>query len=78
VKTKILHVLSIYPVISPTMLQGGLGAYIKPKIWRPALEALIDEGKVVETQEGVMTPYDRYNTYTKLSLPDTRVTVGGQ
>jgi len=76
VKAKILHLLKIYPVISPTMLQSGLGPYTKPAIWRPALAELISEGKVIETQESLQTPSERYNTYSKLALPLTRVTVG--
>ncbi len=75
IATKILHILSIYPVISPTMLQGGLGPYMKPAQWRPVLASLIEDDKVIESSESMMTPNDRYNTYTKLSLPDTEVPV---
>lgn len=71
IRVKILHILSIYPVISPTMLQSGLGASWRPIFWRPVLEALIKEGKVEEVKDSMMTPTDRYNTYTKLSLPGT-------
>ncbi len=77
VEAKILHLLKIYPIISPTMLQGGLGPYTKPAIWRPALQKLIEEGKVEETQESLQTPSERYNTYTKLSLPGTKVELNG-
>ena len=73
-RVKILHLLTIYPIISPTMLQGGLGPAKKPALWRPVLEQLKAEGLVVETQESMLTPTDRYNTYTKLSLPGTVVT----
>ncbi len=68
IKEKIVHMLTIYPLISPTMLQGGLGPYVKPRDWKPLLEVLIQEGVVVRTQEEVFTPNDRFNTYTKLSL----------
>lgn len=77
-EAKILHVLKIYPVISPTMLQSGLGAYVKPALWRPALEKLKAEGRVIEVQEGHQTPSDRYNTYSKLYLPGTKVEIGGE
>lgn len=76
VEAKILHLLAIYPVISPTMLQSGLGPYTKPAVWRPVLQRLIEEKKVVETQESLQTPSDRYNTYNKLSLPNVQVLVG--
>ena len=73
IEAKILHILRIYPIISPTMLQGGLGPYVKPAIWRPVLNELIKAGKVVETQESLQTPAERYNTYSRLSLPGAEV-----
>ncbi len=74
IENRILHLLHIYPIISPTMLQGGLGPYVKPKNWRPVLAKLVEEGKVVESQESLQTPSNRYNTYSKLSLPGVHVT----
>lgn len=76
IEAKILHILGIYPVISPTMLQSGLGPYTKPALWRPVLAELILTGQVVETQESLQTPSERYNTYSKLSLPLTKVIRG--
>ena len=76
IETRILHLLRIYPVISPTMLQSGLGPSTKPAQWRPVLVDLIANGKVLEQQESMQTPSERYNTYTKLSLPGTTVSVG--
>ena len=74
IKDKILHILKIYPIISPTMLQGGLGPYMKPAQWRPVLQDLIASGKVKETQRSMRTHQERYNTYTMLHLPGTVVT----
>lgn len=68
IRELIIHLLRIYPVVSPTMLQSGLGPYVKPAIWRPVLQDLIAEGVVVEDQETLQTPRGRYNTYTKLHL----------
>ena len=70
IATKIVHLLGIYPVISPTMLQGGLGPQLKPALWRPVLAQLIEDGIVIEESVSMQTPTDRYNTYTKLSLAD--------
>lgn len=75
IRAKILHVLSLYPIISPTMLQGGLGPYVKPAHWRPVLQKLLEEGSVIEEQESMQTPSGRYNTYTKLRLPGATVYV---
>lgn len=73
IRAKILHILKIYPIISPTMLQGGLGPSMKPIQWRPILQALVKGGKVVETQKSMRTPLERYNTYTMLHLPETKI-----
>lgn len=69
VERRILHILTVYPVISPTMLQSGLGPYMKPRVWRPVLQALIANGQVVEGQDSRQTPIGRYNSYAKLYLP---------
>ena len=69
IELKILHILGIYPIISPTMLQAGLGPSMKPALWRPVLLSLIANGKVIEDHESLLTPTERSNTYTKLSLP---------
>ena len=73
IEDKILHILTVYPVISPTMLQAGLGPSTKPALWRPVLSRLMEEGKVVEESESLETPTSRYNTYNKLSLKGTVV-----
>lgn len=76
IETKILHLLRIYPIISPTMLQGALGPATRPVQWRPVLINLIAQGKVIEEQKSMQTPSERYNTYTKLFLAGTTVSVG--
>ena len=75
IAVKILHLLSIYPIISPTMLQGALGGAMKPAIWKPVLDELVTAGKVIKEQESTMTPADRYNEYSKLKLPGTTVKI---
>lgn len=68
IRIKIIHLLGIYPVISSTMLQGGLGPQLKPAYWRPVLTQLIEDGIVKEESESMQTPGGRHNSYTKLSL----------
>ena len=74
-RMKILHLLKLYPRISATMLQAGLGPQIKPDLWRPILGKLIEEGKVEEEQHSQPTHLGRYNTYNFLSLPGTKIHV---
>ena len=72
IRAKILHTLKVYPVISPTMLQsGGLGPSVRPSVWRPVLQELIAEGKVVQDTIPSSTPSGRYNAYQRLYLPET-------
>lgn len=71
IKEMIIHLLTIYPSISPTMLQSGLGPSTKPALWRPILEELIENDIVVRDTEQSVSPYGQSNTYTKLSLINT-------
>lgn len=68
VTEKIIHTLTVYPLISPTMLQGGLGPYMKPDVWRPILDKLIHTGVVIQEHVPFKTPYGRHNSYTRLYL----------
>lgn len=73
-REKIVHLLKIYPIISPTMLQGGLGPYVKPKVWRPVLEQLIDEGIIEQRQETHLSPGGRYNVHNMIQLTNPETT----
>lgn len=73
IEVKILHILEIYPVISPTMLQGGLGPGVKSADWRPVLNSLLDRGIVVKSEVNKQTPVGRYNCYKRLSLANVEL-----
>lgn len=68
---KILHCLSIYPIISPSMLQIGIGTHHAPTEWKPALRELIQRGDILETEKDTKTVTGRNFTYTRLMLPGT-------
>jgi hypothetical protein len=89
IREMILHILRIYPTVSPTMMQNTLGPWLKATRWRPILDDLINEGAVDLTTTSVLTPYGRYNTYKKLQfterghelygkVPDEQITTDGQ
>lgn len=67
-RNKIIGCLSIYPRISPSMLQIGIGSSIPPKIWRPVLGQLIEEGIVESDTLVALSASGRNQTYTILSL----------
>lgn len=72
IREKILQTLSVYPKISPTMLQVGIGTSITPKMWHPVLEKLIEEEIVQrETRSGTNNVTGREQTYTIISLTKT-------
>ncbi len=64
---KILYVLDIYPIISPTMLQAGLGPQIPAHHWRPILEDLIIQGEIIRKSVTRKSPSGRNITYTQLT-----------
>lgn len=71
IRDKIVHVLSIYPRISVSMLQIGVGTSLMPGLWKPILQRMIQEGQVLEERKMYRTPTDRQQSYTILSLnPD--------
>ena len=51
IRDKILYTLQIYPKLSPSMLQVGIGTSVSSKIWRPILNELISNGTVREYSE---------------------------
>ena len=68
IKDKILHILGIYPIISPSMLQAGLGPQIVASDWRPILGELIDNKVITRESITLESPAGRNITYTQLSL----------
>jgi hypothetical protein len=67
-RQRILHILSLYPRISPAMMQVALGASIPSRWWRPVLEQMISEGVVVREGRHSEGPGGRERNYTILSL----------
>ena len=67
---RILHCLSIYPILSPSMLQVGIGTNCSPQQWKPILRDLIEKGIVIETTKEKKTLTGRFFGYTKLYLAE--------
>lgn len=68
IRERLIHVLHIYPGISPSMLQVGIGTAISPKMWHPVMDQLKAEGLVKETEVMAQAPNGRDLTHKKLSL----------
>ena len=68
IKAKIVHVLTIYPVLSPSMLQVGLGTSLPSYVWAPILEQMIQEGIVIREDVFKEHPSGRTFKYGTLRL----------
>lgn len=67
-EARIRLLLELYPVISPTMLQAGLGPQIPPAKWRPALEKLLESGEVRQESVYRQSVAGRHRNYVRLGL----------
>lgn len=68
IESKILSTLTIYPQISYSMLQVGIGTAIAPAMWHPILKRLKEEGRIVELEKASRSPTGRDLTYKILQL----------
>ena len=68
IRDKIIHILTVYPRISVSMMQIGVGTSLAPTIWKPVLEQLIREGVIIRDSKSYNTPAGREQIYTILSL----------
>lgn len=70
-EARIIHVLTLYPKLMPTMLHTGIGPHVPPKEWRPVLEKMIKEGRVVREVLQTVTPIGQNRTVTVIRLAET-------
>lgn len=59
IKKRIMHTLRIYPKLSHSMLQIGIGTGFPPALWHPVLEKLIQDGVVRKHQVRATNPVSR-------------------
>lgn len=67
-RERIEHVLSIFPKISKSMLQVGIGTSISPQLWKPVYEGMVREGLIVEESADFTTPNGRHQNYVIVQL----------
>lgn len=71
IRDKIVHTLTIWPQLSPSMLQVGIGTAITPKLWHPILKDLEEAGIIVRTEVRAKSHIGRDQVYTILRLNST-------
>lgn len=65
---RIIYTLTIYPCLTHSMIQVGLGNRYQPKDWRPVLEALVQSGIIIRSDISIVSPLGRYQRHTRLQL----------
>lgn len=69
IRTRIAHVLSIYPALSMSMLQVGIGTGIQPAMWHVVLERMVEDGIISKRQVKATNPLtSREQVYTLVEL----------
>lgn len=64
---RIRHVLTIYPKLSRSMLQVGIGTALTPKLWHPVFEKMKESGEIIEENVTATTPTGRTQVYSVIS-----------
>lgn len=72
IREKITHVLTIWPKISPSMLQVGIGTAISPKMWHPVFEQMLAEGLITRNEQYGRGPSGRDQTFITISLAEPK------
>lgn len=70
IAARIKHILSVFPKLSHSMLQVGLGSTIPAKDWRPILDEMVAEGTVSIQTKYLTTPAERSQGYSIISLTE--------
>lgn len=68
IRSRITDVLEHFPILSPTMLQVGIGPHYKASRWKPVLEAMVREGEVISSSHTRETSEGRWTTIRKVAL----------
>lgn len=74
-RDKILHILSIYPFLSRSMIHVAIGTSTPTTLWKPILDQLIEEKKVCSLNFQRNSPLDRSQSYTIYHLPENEYKV---
>lgn len=68
IEDRILKVLEIYPKISPSMLQIGIGSSIPSAMWRPVFQKMLDKGTLIQDDIVALSSTERHQIYRVIRL----------
>lgn len=70
IRIKIAYLLKVYPAVSWSMLQCGLGPGFPTSLWKPVARQMINEGELTERELTETSPVGRSQTHKIVSLTD--------
>lgn len=68
-RMRILHALEIFPFMSSSQLHQAIGTSTPGSLWKPLLQHLLEEGKIVRKDISAETVTGRCQAYTIYHLP---------
>jgi hypothetical protein len=68
IRERIEYVLGIYPKLSRSMLQVGIGTSLHPSMWKPVLNDMIEDGTIIVKRRPSTNPQGRNLQHEILSL----------
>ena len=71
IRQRIIYCLRIYPRVSMSMLQVGIGTSVPPKEWKRVLAKMTFDNEVGVVTETHLTPTGRVNTHNVICLDKT-------
>ncbi len=70
IQKHLTHLLKVYPVLSPTMIQAFLGSKVRPSTWKPIMEAMIEGDILVRYEVVSQNTWGQLRSYTCIKLVD--------
>jgi len=69
---QLLHLLQVYPILSPSHVHQVLGPSVRVVAWKPFLYKLIQEGVIMHTAVACMSPSGRMQSRSLLCLASNK------
>lgn len=72
-REQLKHLFSIYPILSPTMMQALLGSKVRPKDWKPVMEDMITDGTLKRVDLSSKNAWGQLRYYARIKLNQPKV-----
>jgi hypothetical protein len=68
IRERIEYALGIWPKLSKSMLQVGIGTSISPDMWHPVFDKMVEDGVIIVTDRPGVNPKGRKLTHEVIQL----------